>query len=831
MAITCPKCQHENPEGTLYCGKCGTAFKFAEGVSVTKTLITPKESLQKGSTVGGRYTITEELGRGGMGVVYKAEDTKLRRTVALKFLPPELTHIAEVRERFTREAQAAAALDHPNICTVYEFDQDEETSFISMAYIDGQSLRKKIESGPLDLEQALRIVEQVAEGLQEAHKKGVVHRDIKSANIMVTDRGQAKIMDFGLARVTESSLVTQEGMTMGTVTYMSPEQARGEKVDQRTDIWSFGVVLYEMLTGRLPFRGEHEQAIVYSILKEKPEPITDIKPDIPVSIEQVVNKALEKDPGKRYQQVEELLDDLKSISAGIVPEEIKMRMRKEKLRRRRKAILYAGVAGLVILAAVFILTVFPGRAEAIDSIAVLPLENLTGNADQEYFVDGVTDELIGQLGQISGLRRVISRTSVMQFKNTDKSLPEIAKELNVDALVEGAVYQIGENVSIKLQLFDALPEERSLWTERYDRPATEVLMMYGEVARTIADQIQVKLTADEMSRFAGARQVNPKAYEACLLGWSHWSKLSPADLETAEQYFESALEEDPDYALAHAGMFLALATRAQIGLVPAGEVLPEAKPYLLRALELDDTLAEAHFAMACLKTWLEWDWEGGEASFLRLIELNPNYAMARVYYSTLLCYLKRNEEAAAQAALALELDPLNSAIMSNYANTLYILRRYDEAIAQSRNALRTSPNNPQAQACLWLVFHLKRQYDEALDRAKAFYAALELTPVVEAMSSGYETGGYPGAMLAAAETLAAISQQVYIGPCFIAYPYLAAGEKEKALEWLEKGFEIGDPNMPYMAEPIFAVLLGEEPRYQELLRKMNLPTAKMNRME
>jgi len=346
--------------------------------------------------------------------------------------------------------------------------------------------------------------------------------------------------------------------------------------------------------------------------------------------------------------------------------------------------------------------------------------------------------------------------------------------------------------------------------------------MYGEVARTIADQIQVKLTADEMSRFAGARQVNPKAYEACLLGWSHWSKLSPADLETARQYFESALEEDPDYALAHAGMFLALITRGQIGLVPAGEILPEAKPYLLKALELDNTLPEAHFAMAGMKTWWEWDWEGGEASFLRLIELNPNYAMGRAYYSHLLCYLKRNEEAAAQGALALELDPLNSLIMSMYANTMLLLRRYDEAIAQCRNALRTSPNNPQAHAVLWEVFHSKRQYDEALDGAKAFYAALELTPVVEAMSSGYETGGYQGAMHAAAETLAAISQQVYIGPCFIAFPYAAAGETEKALECLEKGFEIGDPNMPYMEEPIFADLLGDEPRYQALLRKMNL---------
>jgi serine/threonine protein kinase len=272
MGIKCPKCQHENPEDTLYCGKCAGPLKSAERISMTKTLVTRSESLQKGSSIAGRYQILEELGRGGMGVVYKAEDTKLKRTVALKFLPPELTHIPDVKERFMREAQAAAALDHPNICTVYEFDEAEEKIFISMAYIEGQSLKKKIESDPLELDDMLRLATQIAEGLKEAHKKGVVHRDIKSANIMVTEDNQAKIMDFGLARMTGTTLLTQEGAAMGTIAYMSPEQARGKEVDHRTDIWSLGVVLYEMFGGQLPFKGEHEQAVVYSIRKDKPKP-------------------------------------------------------------------------------------------------------------------------------------------------------------------------------------------------------------------------------------------------------------------------------------------------------------------------------------------------------------------------------------------------------------------------------------------------------------------------------------------------------------------------------------------------------------------------------
>jgi len=824
MGISCPECQHKNADDSIYCGKCTTILRPSEDASIshTRTIQTPVKALIKGTTFAGRYQILQELGRGGMGIVYKAQDTKLKRTVALKFLPAELTHVSELRERFMREAQAAAALDHPHICTVYEFDEVEDKTYISMAYIDGQSLKKKIESGPLELDDALRIAIQAAEGLQEAHKKGVVHRDIKSANIMVTEKDQAKIMDFGLARVTGTTMMTKEGMTMGTIAYMSPEQARGEEVDHRTDIWSFGVVLYEMFGGQLPFKGEHDQAIVYSILKEKPKPITELRSEIPASIDQVVAKALEKDLDNRYQDIDELLDDLKSISDGIVPEEIKARLRKAKLLKRKRAILFAGLAGFLIIMTVIGLSLFTGGAAAIDAIAVLPLENLTGDPQQEFFVDAVTDELIGQLAQIEALR-VISRRSVVQYKGVEKPLPEIARELGVDALVEGTVLRVTDSVRIRLQLIEVLPEERNLWAQMYERDMTDVLVMYKEMARAIADKTRVKLTAQEEAYLASTRQVNPEAYEAYSKGRFYLYKLTPQDLELARRYFELALEKDPNYALAYVGIAQFWGGQQQQGLVSADEARSKAKTARLKAMELDDTLAEVHYNLANQRTWLEWDWEGAEKAFQRAFELNPNYPDACAYYSWFLFYMGRPEEAMAQIERALELDPFNATFRGLYAWDLLYARRYDEAIQDLRETLRTAPNDQMLLSALKAVYHLKGMHEEALEIWRTWFTTMGDSEAEEALARGNAEAGYFGALNHVAELYVARSRTTYVTPWQIATMYTRAGKNDEALEWLEKAYEAHDSNMPAISvDPIFDNL-REDPRFQDILRKMNFP--------
>jgi TolB-like protein/Tfp pilus assembly protein PilF len=544
-----------------------------------------------------------------------------------------------------------------------------------------------------------------------------------------------------------------------------------------------------------------------------------------MSIEQVVAKALEKNSDERYQTIDELLDDLRSISEGIEPEGIRTRLWKAKLLRRKRAIIYAGLAGFLIIMTVIALSLFTRRAEAIHSIAVLPLENLTGDPGKEFFVDAATDELIGQLAQI-GAWRVISRRSVMQYKGVKKPLLEIARELNVDAVVEGTVHRADDNVRIRVQLIEALREERNLWTQTYDRAMTDVLVMYGEMARAIADKIRVKLTPQEETNLASTRQVNPEAYEAYIKGRFHWYKLTPQNLDTALQYFELAREKDPNYALAYAGIALVWVGRQQQGLVPHSEAAPRAKAAALKALELDNTLAEVHHLLAGIRAWVEWDWEGGETEYRRAIELNPNYPDPRAHYSHFLYMMKRPEEAMEQIERALELDPFTALFRAIYAMDLMFARRYDDAIKHLRETLRTAPNDWTALSTLRSAYHQKGMYEEALEIWKKSYAAKGDREAEEALMRGYAEAGYSGALSRVAEMLIARSRTTYVTSWQIGTLYTRAGKNDEALEWLKKAYEEHDGNMPYISvDPIFDGL-RDDLRFQDLLQRMNLPVGK-----
>jgi len=540
------------------------------------------------------YRITEKLGEGGMGVVYKAEDTKLGRTVALKFLPPELTRDDEAKKRFIQEARAASALDHPNICNIHEIDETNEGQiFIAMACYEGESLQAMIRGGRLDLGRAIEIASQVARGLSKAHEKGIVHRDVKPANIFVTEDGLAKILDFGLAKLATQTRLTRAGTTVGTVMYMSPEQTSGKAVDERSDIWSLGVVLYEMVTGEPPFGGEHEQAIIYSILNQAPEPVGRLVPEAPKDLERILARALAKDPAARYQHMSDLGADLELVKITLPRRTLSRAAPAARVPRRNLCI---ALAAVVVIAA---LVLFLGRPffskpheQPITSLAVLPFQNMSADPSQEYFSDGMTEAIIKELSQIKALR-VISRTSIMRYKRTDETLPEIARELGVDAVVEGSVLKADHDVRITAQLIAAHPEKH-LWAEDFTRTLENVLVLQSEVAQAIAREIKVAVTPVEQARLAHVRVVNPDAHEAYLKGNYFFSRGTPPDWYKSIQYFQQAIDKDSSYALAYAGIGRAYDNLVSFGVLPPRDGWPKVRTYAEKALALDPDLAEGY---------------------------------------------------------------------------------------------------------------------------------------------------------------------------------------------------------------------------------------------
>ncbi|HKN34986.1 MAG TPA: protein kinase [Terriglobales bacterium] len=770
-----------------------------------------------------RYVIREQIGAGAMGVVYLAHDGQLERDVALKVLPPGALADETARKRFRKEALALAKLNHPNVETVFDFGTENGVDFLVTEYIPGTTLDIKLAAGPLPEKQVLILGAQLAEGLDAAHSQNIVHRDLKPGNLRITPDNRLKILDFGLARLVQpvsKTAVTETGGErgpMGTIPYMAPEQLRGEGVDTRSDIWAVGAVLYESATGSRPFPETHMTRLIDSILHDQPALPSAVTRQISPVLENIILKCLEKDAENRYQSVRELLIDLRRLSTGMSTNVVPL---------RRKA----GWRWMAVLAALVVLMLaitwigwrqgwFPGARVQVESVAVLPLVNLSHDPEQDYLADGMTEALITDLGQIRGLRRVISRTSVMRYKKEPQPLQEIARQLNVDRIVEGSVQRSGDTVQVTARLLNASTDTQ-LWSQSYQRELRDLLTLQRELALTIANEIRVKLTPQEQERLTTAHPVNPAAHDAYLKA-NYLNTGTYEQRKKAREYYEQAIRLDPSYAPAYAGLadyYWGTPDR------PAAEVMPKAKAYALKAIALDDSLADAHTALASVLFYGDWDWAGADREFRRALELNPSDAEAHRIYSVFLSAMTRFEDAAGQVMATQTLDPLSAHNNSTAGWVFYCARQYDRAAQQCRKALELAPNFDGAHACLGYAFLGQGSYSQAIDE---FQKALDLSggDAVRTIWLGRayaQAGDRPNALKVLAR-LKDQSTRSYIPPYFFATLYTALGEKEEAFRWLEKAYSERDLYLAWIKfDPALDPLRSDTRFQRQLLHRMNL---------
>ncbi len=783
-----------------------------------------------GKTIS-HYKILEKLGEGGMGVVYKAEDTKLKRLVALKFLPFRRAHVepsflraseAE-KTRFIHEAQAAAALNHPNICTIYEIDEADGQTFIAMEFVEGASLKEKIAAGPLKIDEAINLAAQIAEGLQAAHEKGITHRDIKPANVMITNKGQAKIMDFGLAKLADQKTrLTKTGMTVGTVAYMSPEQAQGADADHRSDIWSFGVMLYEMITGQHPFKGLYEQAVMYSIMNEEPEPMTGLRTGVPMELERIVNKAMRKDRSGRYQSVNELAVDLKSLPQNLEKAKTAVRLSGVKPFRKARVHVYAGITVLLISLVFVLFNLFTDQGGPIDSIAVLPFVNTSGDPDVEYLSDGVTESLINSLSQLPNLS-VKARSTVFRYKGKDVEPKKVGDELSVQAVLNGRVVERGENLTLSLELVNVRTGNQ-IWGEQYIRKLADLASLPGEISRDVSNKLRVKLSSADERKLAKTYTANAEAYELYLKGRYHLFKLTPPEIQKGIAYLQQAIEIDPAYALAYVGLSEAYRSLALAGEMTPTEFFPKSKAAAQKAIEIDDALAEAHTALGVNFFWYDWNWNEAEKQYQRALELNPNSVDAHMFYAHLLSNTGRHAEGLAEIKRARELDPLSPFVGALEGQFLIHAGRTDEALARLQKTFELAPD-------FWFPhLHAASAYIEKGMLAEA---------IAEARKSKELSGGETHSMAFLGYALAKLGKQAearaqleellkrsivrHVPPYNIALIYNGLKEHDEALAWLKRGYEQRDPKMAFLKiEPKWNNLRSD-PRFQDLMRRMNFP--------
>ena len=813
-----------------------------------------------GQTIS-HYRVLRILGEGGMGVVYEAEDLRLGRHVALKFVVHKKLDRRETVERFEREARAASVLNHPNICTVHDVGEEGGHHFIAMELLEGESLDALLTRGPLPARRLLEIGTQIAEALVAAHARGVIHRDIKPANVFVTSTGLVKIMDFGLAKilqspaaealtaaeneVTQTSDLTTPGLAMGTVSFMSPEQVRGEDVDARSDLFSFGALLYDMAVGEPPFRGSTPAVKLSGILERNPIPPLDVNPGLPSKLQDVILKALEKDREERYQTARDMAVDLRRLlrevdsgaitsTSGVIPAMTASSAGFPAVApaptptARRKYGIGAGVIVAAALAAAFLLLRKPAppagpatsaaRTE-VHSLAVLPLDNLSQDPAQEFFADGMTDELIARLSRISALR-VISRTSAMRYKGSKKSLPEIAKELKVDAVVEGSVLRSGNRVRINARLIDSSEQQR--WTESYDRELRDVLSIQSDVASAIAREIRVQVAPEESSQLASKGPVDPEAYTLYLQGRIAFLRFTPESLAEAERYFRRAIEKDPQYALAWAGLAdteIQLAGRAR----PPLETMPKASSAVARALELDPNLAEGFASRAQVKLFYEFDWAGAGEAYRRAVEKNPGSPLVHQANALFLAAEGRAADAIAEADRVLDLDPVSSSSGCTRSRLLYYARRYDDAIAQYEKTLSADPTVAGFCAFAIFAYQQKGRLDDAIATAKriAETSPNEMLPRA-ALARSYGVMGNTEEARKVVLAMEELSKKRFISEYDFAVAH-SGWDDAGALRWLEKAWQGRAGLLVYARADSVWDGLRSDPRFQELVRKIGIP--------
>lgn len=787
------------------------------------------------------FRIIEKLGAGGMGVVYKALDIRLDRPVALKFLPDNLTQDPQAVERFRREARAASALNHSGICTIYDIGEQDGRAFIAMEFIDGETLRSHIRGKALPLEELLKLGIQVAEALDAAHAEGIIHRDIKPANIFVTRRGQAKVLDFGLAKLVPKGIASAGtdsdgevpdstsvvGIISGTPSYMSPEQIRGDDLDPRTDIFSLGLLMYEMATGLQAFSGSTGGAIIEAVLTRSPAPARSINSEIPPSLEEIINKALHKDRDQRYQHVGDMLTDLRRLERGA----------DSGWRGTEEA------AGTVSISTASHLqtsarnsTAQPGAARTerisriIDSLAVLPFENASRDPEHEYLSDGIAGSLINILATVPKLR-VMAQSTVFRYKGRGIDLQAVGRELNVRAVLTGRIMQSGGSLRIGTELVDVATGSQ-LWGAHYDRKPGDIFAIQDEISNEISGKLRLKLTRAQKKQLSKRQTDDAEAYRLYLKGRHHWNRWTEDGFHKAIAYFQQAVEKDPGYALAYAGLADSYVLLGWNSYLPPNDAFPKGKMAAMSALRLDPDLGEAHTPLGAI-LWLHaWQWPEARTEFERGLALNPSYPTANHWFAEYLMTMGRHEEAMARMKKGQELDPLSLIISVAIGWAFYMARRYDEAIDQLRRTVELDPNYPVTHWILGLLLRKMGRYDLSIAEAELGLKLSGGSPLMRgALAQTLATAGKRKEATQILNDLTGLAKLKYVAPYFFAGILIGLGENDRAIEYLEKAYEERSHWLIYLHIDPSMDALRSNPRFQDLLHRMGLPLGARSTLE